>query len=496
MAYAAANGTEQQVLDFMALHSGGSECAAVNLGCNGYKLTCSYGSGNLDKQLHYVVAPRLKSEAVDDDNLGVDGWIRTIMDSFGDMDTYSPFMHDKLQLWVSDVDAKAKQLEHAGYKVMRRSSHALDSSINANTVVGHAMVPIQGKVWDFVGLLPSDDEALRLGFTAWVAEECPLAHEVNIDLQTLTRHENMTNASWIAVSTSTSDIEGDGLSKVLGQFKDMTGAMVDVTKGKYCDVVSVHYYNLWEQYEGGSQGQQVYMKWVVNHAYQETKSGHSVAQYEDYLAKVHERYLQRPADKDESSRWRGWDHWLDQHVGLKYAGTSHASLLKSPPMSYTDDEITAYDVTLQATCLTMATEMNEFLLDEKIWVGKRSLLTDGDHYYTAQAGNTLAVEFNTECHYGQEGTTDICTCVAENSDNYALEMYGTKYSTCVTIYEEEDGHTSADGPWSDDKWTKATTDASGADMPSDTDVASESSSSGLSDDSNAMPFLAKKGGKA
>ena len=27
------------------------------------------------QELHYVVAPRLKSEAMDDDGLGVDGWI-------------------------------------------------------------------------------------------------------------------------------------------------------------------------------------------------------------------------------------------------------------------------------------------------------------------------------------------------------------------------------------------------------------------------------------
>jgi hypothetical protein len=47
----------------------------VDLGCEGYKLTCDYGM----KQIHYVVAPTLPSEAVDHDQLGVDGWIDIAM---------------------------------------------------------------------------------------------------------------------------------------------------------------------------------------------------------------------------------------------------------------------------------------------------------------------------------------------------------------------------------------------------------------------------------
>jgi len=71
VAYPGANGTTTELLKFMAMHryinrskefyfikekfllvrmtvvlllSGGSDCSAVGLGCDGYKLTCTYGS--------------------------------------------------------------------------------------------------------------------------------------------------------------------------------------------------------------------------------------------------------------------------------------------------------------------------------------------------------------------------------------------------------------------------------------------------------------------
>jgi hypothetical protein len=97
-----------EVVSFLSEHSGGSSCVQVDLGCNGYKLSCTFGeaSSNPDKQLHYVVAPRLLSSAVDGDEYGVDGWTEKIMESFGDMTTFSPFMHEKAQVFVNDIVAK------------------------------------------------------------------------------------------------------------------------------------------------------------------------------------------------------------------------------------------------------------------------------------------------------------------------------------------------------------------------------------------------------
>ena len=46
------------------------------------------------------------SSAVDGDEYGVDGWTEKIMESFGDMTTFSPFMHEKAQVFVNDIVAK------------------------------------------------------------------------------------------------------------------------------------------------------------------------------------------------------------------------------------------------------------------------------------------------------------------------------------------------------------------------------------------------------
>ena len=113
-----------------------------------------------------------------------------------------------------------------------------------------------------------------------------MGHMLNFNETDVVRYETYLNASWLAVSTSTSDIHSDGLSRALGAMRDMTGATVTVEKGEYCDVVTASYFDEWEELEGGSMGEKVFMKWVHNKAYTETKTGHTVAQYEEYIAKV------------------------------------------------------------------------------------------------------------------------------------------------------------------------------------------------------------------
>jgi hypothetical protein len=182
-----------------------------------------------------------------------------------------------------------------------------------------------------------------------------------------------------------------------------------------------------------------------------------VKDYEDYIYKVHEKYL-TSQDGDISHRWRGWDHWLDQHIGIMYAGPtlikemesvdddgssseSESSGDDSSSESHDDAE---WSANLHTTCIKMAQEVNEALLDEHLLVGKRFLIMDGDHYYAGLQGSSMAIEFNTECHYGQDGATDICTCDSMNSDLWALDHYDSsdvKYSECLIIRETMDGST-------------------------------------------------------
>jgi len=121
----------------------------------------------------------------------------------------------------------------------------------------------------------------------------------------------------------------------------------------------------------------------------------------------------------------------------RYVGASRA----------TDAGNTINATTLQSTCIDMASEVNDALLKSRAYVGKRSILADGDHYYTGYRASSMSVEYNTECHFGQAGDTDICTCVPQNSDNWALAHDSVKFSSCAVIYEDADGHDSTSGPW-------------------------------------------------
>ena len=114
----------------MARHTGGSACDAVNLGCDGYKITCVYGADSdvddsttsmmWDRQLHYVHAPKLHSHAVDGDDMGTDGWMDFMEESYDDMSEFNGFMHNKFTMFTSDIEAKAVELQNDNHKVSGR----------------------------------------------------------------------------------------------------------------------------------------------------------------------------------------------------------------------------------------------------------------------------------------------------------------------------------------------------------------------------------------
>jgi hypothetical protein len=191
-----------------------------------------------------------------------------------------------------------------------------------------------------------------------------------------------------------------------------------------------------------------------------------VKDYEDYIYKVHKRYL-TDHDKDSQHRWRNWDHWLDQHIGIKYAGssmisskddddTADANMIAKTNEGTTpkkakheassesstggsrlidDGENDELAIELDENCIVMAKEVTEVILDEHLLVGERFILADGDHYYVGFEGSSLSVEFNTECHYGNVGISDICTCVEMNSEDWAMAHYDAKFSSCYSLHE-------------------------------------------------------------
>ena len=66
---------------------------------------------------------------------------------------------------------------------------------------------------------------------------CPAAHRVQADLPLL---RDSHNASWIALSTGTSDISSDSLDMIFTQLVSVTGAIMEKEENDYCKSATEH----------------------------------------------------------------------------------------------------------------------------------------------------------------------------------------------------------------------------------------------------------------
>lgn len=413
----ARNGSTDEAYAFMTNYSGGFDCSKVNLGCTGYKISCEFGDGDdafgddmdWDRQLHYVHAPLLFDQAKDGDDLGVDGWSDFMEASFGDMSAFTPFMHNKLQLFVADVDAKATQLEQGGYDVMKRLSAYGETGM----YVAHVSVHVLGYVWEFVGSAPascSSGYTEGCAYKPWTSDECPAAHEINVNMTMLlsTLEDkadhlaiNHNSSFWIATHVATSSMTSTGMSQIFEDLESWTDAHISRKDTSDCSVVTVSFNNMDMLESGGTVGDQVVLKYVKNDAQQSATANDrtlSVSDYEEYITKTHERYLTREIGERPLDKWRNWDHWLDMHVGVKFKEVEG--------------------------CEATSTTISQGLINQDALVGKRAINNDGDHYYIGYRDSSMCVEYNTEqCHDGV-GETNICTCIRENSKRLAFDKLG------------------------------------------------------------------------
>uniref|UniRef100_A0A7S2RRD5 Uncharacterized protein n=1 Tax=Rhizochromulina marina TaxID=1034831 RepID=A0A7S2RRD5_9STRA len=425
VAYPAPEAERENVLSFMETYSKADSCESISLGCSSYKLNCDLrGSTDAaDRQLHYVVAPIFESKAEDDDDLGVDGWTELVMKDLGDMSSFSTMVHQKMSIFINDVVTQAQDLEAGGFNVMRRQSTATDGSL-----LGHVLVPVSGAVWEFVGFLEQSYEtsaaAAEAGYTMWVDEECPDAHKFNGELAKYrAAFESSSDSLFVGISTPVSNLKSKDFQLMMGHLQSATDAVIETKSTDYCSVMSFHFKND-ESYTWGNYGEEtITTRYVQNFRYQEINGDKTVADFEKYVSRVHDKYLSRPEDKDIEDRWRNWDHWLDAHVGIKYKSSDG--------------------------CVAKAIKLNKLLIDDDINVGKRLVTYDGDHYYSGYKGAFMALEFNTECHYGT--ASDLCGCTAMN--NYFLaEEEGTADELCEYVHyldasyrlDEEDASSSED----------------------------------------------------
>ena len=311
------------------------------------------------EEVHFVVADRFFSHAEDEDGLGVEGWQALKMAEFGAMNKFTTFMHDKVQIFVpSGILEKLERLTKKGYKTLLRRSRS-----SAGDLVGHVSIAFAGVIFEFYNILEglTEREAEEKGFHEWTAEECPKAHLIKGNLTAMQKYvdeaavtDSQTfNGVWTSISTSVASFN----DLALRNMEDLTKAHVERDDGDEedsCTVVTSSWENAASKEFEETSGTVMEWRQVYNENYQTFDDGNwRLADYQAYISRVHEKYLSRP-DK-EGALWRNWDHYLDTHVGLRY--------------------------TFIEGMVEETEKLHETFLENNIYLGRRSIKDDGDHYY-------------------------------------------------------------------------------------------------------------------
>ena len=389
--------------------------APVDLGCGGTKVGCTLKCADCDSiQLHWV-----DSQVLDDHSgpLRVDGWQEYFQTLNGNMTRFNAFMHNKNQLYVSDLGQFQRTLDGGGVPYMKR----LSAYPMYGYMMAHIGVDVAGRVVELVGpAVTLDDDA---GFTAWADSECPAAHALPYAMQSYDEWASATSfddddeiSGWqsddrpvpMFAGTSVASHDPTLHSTLFTQLYNFTGVSATVLQSdEYCDVVALK----WESFAG-------YQLTYV-HNKQAHVGEYDLEDYDTYIEAVHQQYSSAKANGD----WFGWDHFMDQHIGLKYQEIGDA-------------------------CDAEQARVRKQLRTSDVPVGERrdyeGLTTGGlsgntTHFYTGYKGS-LAWELNVQCS-SDEGAPNVCTCVPENNDrDYKL----TSGTNCKA--EEGIGDPAAVGP--------------------------------------------------
>ena len=123
------------------------------------------------------------------------------------------------------------------------------------------------------------------------------------------------------------------------------------------------------------------------------KTGLTVEDYNSYIWKTHAEIA------GSYDNWAGWDHWMDQHIGLKYVGSDSCAV---------------------------SHQLNANLTARGVAVGQRTTADYGSekaiHWYTGYAGSMTWEYWVTGCpSYSTDSEADVCACHASNNDKIFLE---------------------------------------------------------------------------
>ncbi|KAH8048897.1 hypothetical protein JL720_15748 [Aureococcus anophagefferens] len=109
----------------------------------------------------------------------------------------------------------------------------------------------------------------------------------------------------------------------------------------------------------------------------------------------------RARDRGSYDNWAGWDHWMDQHIGLKYVGSDSCAVSHQ-----LNANLTARRRRGQRTTADYGAEK-------------------AIHWYTGYAGSMTWEYWVTGCpSYSTDSEADVCACHASNNDKIFLEETG------------------------------------------------------------------------
>mmetsp|Transcript_15123 Transcript_15123/g.47507 ORF Transcript_15123/g.47507 Transcript_15123/m.47507 type:complete len:506 (-) Transcript_15123:304-1821(-) len=378
-----------------------------DLGCGGVKI-----NGYLmpfGPQLHWV-----ESTILSNDPTPIEVWQQYFDDLNDGFAEFNAFMHNKITMFTSNLSQPLAALRHTGIPLMYRRSTGYSGAASPVRELAHVLFPIAGRAYELAAPVTEDILSETRSWPKWndEANECPRAHRLDQNLDEYVDvyntyvaeapevmakwadergyHPPMLALTTVAVTDKDLKLLEDTLFADLSSITGMT--VIEELRSSACDVYRVPTVS--------SKAFRSPVRYVVNYRANEKLAangdGRSVGDYNSYILSTHE------AITASYESWAGWDHWLDQHIGLKYVG---------------------------ADVMGIADELNEDLVSRRLPVGQRTTADYGDeravHWYTGYAGSMTWEYWVIGCATASiNHAADVCACVPSNNDYMFFQEYG------------------------------------------------------------------------
>ncbi|KAH8057943.1 hypothetical protein JL722_6487 [Aureococcus anophagefferens] len=296
------------------------------LGCAGVKSYAELGDG---VGLHWVEAPALTTGDVT-----LVEWVtffERVVNATIAGEAWNAFMHNRVSLYTSPENfvRHVRAIRARGVPLLKRRSLGYEGYGRTDVAVAHAQFAIAGRIYEIAAPMRSAGmEALAGDWALWGDDECEAAQRLAYD--------DVEKARRI-LRGRVRGRRGDGAE--LGPAAPMQPT-VAVLGGDACAVARVSHEGAADAYGP--------VTYVENRAARGLAGAsdfeYTVADYGAYVEKVH-------AHTGASNEWKwgaNWDHFMDDHVGFQYRGSSDCSNDTVSLLEYFDARLRADGVAICA----------------------------------------------------------------------------------------------------------------------------------------------------